>query len=139
MNLVVDTGVLLAAADEGETHHAACASLLVANVGGLHVPAPVVAETAWMIERVLGPHAEATFLRSIVADELTVIDLDHHRYERCIELIERYADLGLGLADASVITVAEDLGIADLATLNHRDFRVVRPRHVDAFRLLPPI
>ena len=46
MNLVVDTGVLLAAADQGETHHHACAALLTANPTELYVPAPVVAETA---------------------------------------------------------------------------------------------
>lgn len=90
-----------------------------------------------MIERALGPHAEATFLRAILATELTVIDLDHDDYQRCIDLIERYADLGLGLTDASVIAIAEDLGITNLATLNHRDFRVVRPTHTDAFTLLP--
>ena len=136
MNLVVDTGVLLAAADQGETQHQACAALLTTN-RELYVPSPVVAETAWMIERALGPNAEAVFLRAILAGELTVIDLDHDHYQRCIELIERYADLGLGYTDASVIAAAERLGITTLATLNHRDFRVVRPTHVDAFQLLP--
>jgi uncharacterized protein len=39
--------------------------------------------------------------------------------------------------DASVITIAERLGVTTIATLNHRDFTVVRPRHVDAFELVP--
>ncbi len=52
-------------------------------------------------------------------------------------LIETYHDLGLGLVDASVVTVAENLGVTVLATLNHRDFTVVRPRHAEAFELLP--
>jgi hypothetical protein len=54
-----------------------------------------------------------------------------------VELIETYADLGLGLVDASVVTIAERLSIATIATLNHRDFSVVRPRHVEAFELVP--
>jgi predicted nucleic acid-binding protein len=45
--------------------------------------------------------------------------------------------MGLGLVDASVITVAEKLNVTTLATLNRRDFSVVRPRHADAFELLP--
>jgi hypothetical protein len=53
------------------------------------------------------------------------------------ELVNRYSDLNLGLVDASVVTVAERLGIVSLATLNHRDFVVVRPRHCDAFELIP--
>jgi uncharacterized protein len=58
-------------------------------------------------------------------------------YQRCVDLIERYADLGLGLVDASVITVAENHSITTVATLNERDFRVVRPRHCESFELLP--
>ena len=48
-----------------------------------------------------------------------------------------YADLGLGLVDASVVAIAERLGATTIATLNHRDFMVVRPRHIVAFELLP--
>jgi predicted nucleic acid-binding protein len=58
-------------------------------------------------------------------------------WERAGELIETYADLGLGLVDASIVAVAEHHGITTLATLNRRDFTVVRPRHADAFELIP--
>jgi predicted nucleic acid-binding protein len=39
--------------------------------------------------------------------------------------------------DASVVAVAERLGIGTVATLDRRHFTVVRPRHVDMFELLP--
>ena len=51
--------------------------------------------------------------------------------------MDTYADLPLGTADASVVAVAERLGIAEVATLDRRHFTVVRPRHVTAFTLLP--
>jgi uncharacterized protein len=44
-----------------------------------------------------------------------------------------YEDLHLGFLDASVVAVAESLHIGDIATTNHRDFRVIRPRPVGAF------
>lgn len=53
------------------------------------------------------------------------------------ELTERYADLGLGGTDASVVAIAERLGIDRIATLDRRHFSVVRPRHIEAFQLLP--
>ena len=53
------------------------------------------------------------------------------------EMVERYADLPLGAADASVIAVAERLGAREIATLDRRDFTVVRPSHVNALTLLP--
>lgn len=53
------------------------------------------------------------------------------------ELVTEYADLGLGTTDASVIAIAERLGVSEVATLDHRHFTVVRPRHTRAFTLLP--
>jgi predicted nucleic acid-binding protein len=53
------------------------------------------------------------------------------------ELVETYADFPLGTTDAAVIAVAERLGIIEIATLDHRHFHAVRPRHTDAFTLLP--
>lgn len=137
MPVVVDTGVFVSAADTDEPRHDQCAELLDRHQDELVVPAPVVPETAWLIEARLGPSAEVRFLRLVTAGKLTVVDLTLPDYDRCVALIERYADLGLGMVDASIVTVAENLGVATLATLNHRDFRVIRPRHVDAFNLIP--
>jgi uncharacterized protein len=53
------------------------------------------------------------------------------------DLVAQYRDLPLGTTDASVVTIAERLGSVEIATLDRRDFTVVRPRHVPAFTLLP--
>lgn len=137
MAVALDTGVALCAADSSEARHQDCAQIMRAHHGEMVMAAPVVAETAWMIESRLGPSAEAGFLRLVTAGEIEVIDLDTAHYQRCIELIDQYADMGLGLVDASVIAIAERLGVTTVATLNRRDFTVVRPRHVEAFTLIP--
>lgn len=103
----------------------------------LVVPTPVAIETAWMIESRLGPDAEATFVDAIATGELEVVDLTDTDWARCRDLIRQYLDLGLGLVDASVVAMAERLGITTVATLNRRDFTVVRPAHCDALKLLP--
>jgi uncharacterized protein len=56
---------------------------------------------------------------------------------RIAELVATYRDLPLGSVDASVVATAERLRVTDVATLDRRHFGVVRPRHVDAFALLP--
>jgi hypothetical protein len=43
----------------------------------------------------------------------------------------------LGGTDASLVALAERMGEATIATLDHRHFRVVRPKHANAFTLLP--
>jgi predicted nucleic acid-binding protein len=52
-------------------------------------------------------------------------------------LVDTYADLPLGGTDASVIALAERLGITTVMTLDQRHFRVVRPNHVEALELVP--
>jgi predicted nucleic acid-binding protein len=135
--IVVDTGVLLAAVSSRDRHHRESAEVLAAHAGELVTPALVIAETSWMIESVMGPQAESAFVTSVANGELGVEDLGTDDYRRCAELIAQYADLGLGLVDASVVAVAERLGLTTVATLNRRDFLVVRPNHCEALELLP--
>lgn len=134
--LLVDTNILVAAADTSTPEHESCVEVLGGD-DDLIVPAPVVVETAWMIESRLGPEAEATFVNSVAAGELRVIDLTEDDWSRCRDLIAQYADLRLGLVDASVVVVAERFRQETIATLNRRDFAVVRPAHCDAFTLIP--
>ena len=137
MATLIDTGVLLGALGAGDAHHQAASELLRGQPGKLLVPSTVLAETSWQVEHHLGPHAEAAFLEAVLADELTLTELTAADYQRCIELIRRYADLKLGLVDASIIAIAERLEITTIATFNHRDFAVVRPKHTPALTLIP--
>jgi uncharacterized protein len=97
----------------------------------------VIAEAAYLIDRQLGPAAEAALYASITSCQLRIENLEDSDWERIAELVATYAGLRLGGTDASVVTLAERLGTTRIATLNHRHFRVVRPRHADAFELLP--
>lgn len=136
--IIVDTGVLLAVADGDDAQHDACEILLGSYPADqLAVPTPVIVEASWLIEDRLGPAAEVAFLGSFAAGELQRRDLDDPDCVRVVDLVETYADMRLGVVDASVVAVAERLGASRVATLNRRDFTVVRPRHLDAFELLP--
>ncbi len=136
--IVVDTGVLLAAADADDAwHHQASTELENRDTDQLVMPAPVAAEAAWMIGSRLGPTVEAAFVASIAAGEFTIAELTVADWARCAALIDQYADLDLGLVDASVVAVAERLGITTIASIDRRDLLVVRPNHVAAFELIP--
>ena len=111
--------------------------LLEAASGPLLVPALVVAEVAYIIASRLGTAPEVRFIGSIAAGELTVEPVHASDWIRIAELVWTYRDLSLGTADASVIAAAERLGQDTIATLDRRDFSVVRPKHVDAFNLVP--
>ena len=108
-----------------------------ATKGPLVTTALVIAGAAYLIDRQLGTAAEAALYASIIDGQLEVASLDREDWERIRELVTTYADLRLGGTDTSVITLAERFGTTRIATLNHRHFRVVRPRHADVFELLP--
>lgn len=135
--IVCDTGPLVAAADRDDAHHDTVVAALEGLREPLVVPAPVVVEVCWLLERNLGATAEAAFLSAGAQGELAIEDLAPADYERMASLVETYADLPLGMVDAAVVAIAERLGITKLLTINRRDFAVVRPSHVDAFELLP--
>ncbi|HQZ36611.1 MAG TPA: PIN domain-containing protein [Ilumatobacteraceae bacterium] len=134
--LLIDTGIFVAVADRDEPHHNDCAALLRTR-SDLAVTATVIPEAAWLIEARLGPAAEARFLTLVTSSRFTIVDPINVDYQRAIALIRTYTDLGLGFVDASIIAIAEHHGIREIATLNHRDFAVVRPAHCEALDLVP--
>ncbi|WP_219418556.1 type II toxin-antitoxin system VapC family toxin [Pseudonocardia nigra] len=105
--------------------------------GPLLMPAPVLTEVCYLLETRRGPELEADFLSDVADGVIELVDLTRVDVARMVELVRRYADLPLGAADASVIAIAERLGITDIATLDRKHFSIVRPRHVSAFTVLP--
>lgn len=135
--LIVDTGPLLATADTADPDHAACLALLEGHPGPLITTPLVATETGWLLRRQLDTAAETAFYRSITHGEFYVEDLATDDWARIAVLVDTYTDLGLDAADASIIALAERFDQHVIATLDHRDFRVVRPTHTEAFELLP--
>lgn len=90
-----------------------------------------------MLDRQLGPQAEARFYRSIADHEIAIEPLMQLDWTRIAELTEKYADQHLGGVDAGLVAIAERLRLTTIATLDHRHFRTIRPIHADAFGLLP--
>ncbi len=129
--------MLLAAADRSDPAHEACRNLLESHPGPLITTEPVLAETGWLLDRQLGPAAEAALYRSVADGELVVEALSRADWTRIAELTEHYADQHLGGVDAGQITVAERLGLTTIATLDRRHFGVVRPSHTKVLTLIP--
>jgi len=100
------------------------------------LPAPIVAEVGYLLAAKAGPRIEAAFLRAVAMGDFIPVELMPTDYDRMADLVEQYADLPLGTSDAAVVALAERLHVAEVATLDHRHFTVVRPRHVKALTLL---
>jgi uncharacterized protein len=135
--LICDTGPLYAGMDRADADHELCAAMLTGSREQLLVPAPVIVELDWLAGNRLGPGPFLAFLADLADGAIAVVDLVRADYVRVRELLIRYADLRLGFVDAAILAVVERLGESKLATLDHRHFGTIRPRHVEALELLP--
>lgn len=137
MALILDTGPLYAALDRDDQDHAVCRKLIEDAREPLVLPAPVMVELDYLIHRSLGPGVLVGLLDDIQVGAFRVEDLEAGDYRRIGELCDRYADADIGFVDAAVLAITERLGEDKLATLDRRHFGTLRPRHVEALRLLP--
>lgn len=138
--ILFDTAPIVAAAFRSEEHYETCTELFTGlRLAGsrLLLPATVAAEVGYMLDRLGGPGREAGFLKGVSEGSFVPVDLTKADYARMAQLVEQYDDLRLGTTDASVIAIAERLGVTEIATLDRRHFTAVRPRHVESFSLLP--
>lgn len=123
--MIVDTGPLVAAANADDPDSQACRALLRDEKGALIIPALVVAEAGYLIERDLGPAAEAAFVRSLATPRYRVETVEPGDLAQAAALIDRYASLPLGVTDATVVSLALRTGENRIATLDRRHFTVV--------------
>jgi predicted nucleic acid-binding protein len=129
--------VILAAIEPTDDHHVVCARLLELSREDRIVPAPVLVEVEYFLNRTRQVDIFVRLLEECRRDAFLVQDLEPADYARIGVLLTTYADLRVGFVDAAVLAVTERLRETKLATLDHRHFSVMRPRHVDALELLP--
>lgn len=138
MTLIFDTSVLFAALDRGDKNHEPCRALIEGRPEERRVvPVTVLVELDHFIRRDLGIIVQAAFLRDVTDGAYDVAELLREDYTRIRGLCKQYSDQDIGLVDASIVAIAERLNEPKIATLDHRHFRMIRPRHVEAFELLP--
>ena len=135
--IVVDTAPIVALLNDRDDHHTRCRDFLANHPGPLLLPTTVFTEVCMLAERRRGTRAELAFLADVRAGLFTLLDTASADLDRIADLVGTYADLPLGTVDASVIALAERLNLPAVATLDHRHFSIVRPRHVPALDLLP--
>lgn len=128
--------MLYSAADAADPDHDQAASTLLSWDGELVTSPLTIAEADHLILSRLGVDAEIAFAKSL-AGAFTVPALDARGLEAAAEVCERYRDLALGLADASIVVLAARYATRSLATFDQRHFRAVTPLTGGAFELLP--
>ncbi len=137
MALIVDAGALYAQADADEPRHAAVRTVLERERETLVTSELAVAEADYLILDRLGPDVEAAFLEDLAEGTFVVECLDKAQLGAARDIVVRYRDLRLGLADASLMVIAERYATRRLLTFDERAFRAVAPLQGGSFTILP--
>jgi len=135
--LVCDTSGVLAALDRADPDHHACVAALAAHAGPLILSPLVLAELDHLVRARLGVDAARGLADDVTAGAYDLALFTSADVAECVEVDRRYADLGLGLTDASLIVLANRTQTRSLLTLDERHFRAVAPLQGGTLQLLP--
>jgi len=135
--ILLDTSGLLAAIDGSQREHSACAAALRQSRGPRVLSPFVLAELDYLIGTRVGAHAQQALLDEVVRGAYRLEAFGADDVAAAAKVIARYAKLRIGLADASLVVLAERHAARDLLTLDRRHFRAVRRSNGRPFRLLP--
>jgi predicted nucleic acid-binding protein len=135
--ILLDTSGLLAAIDASQHDHRAAAAALTRVTPPLLLSPFVLAEIDYLLATRVGPHAERALLDEVARGAYHLAPFDAVDVAGAKEVIERFSDHDIGLADASIVVLADRHRLVDVLTLDERHFRTLRTSAGRAFRLLP--
>lgn len=135
--IVLDTSGLLAALDASQASHAPAARALTA-AGSPRILSPfVLAELDYLLTTRVSAATAQALLAEVAGGAYQLEPFLDTDVGAALEVLERYAQLGLGLADASLVVLADRHRTHDILTLDQRHFRALRALDGQPFRLLP--
>jgi len=122
--ILVDAGPLVALVDAGDQHHRRCATALRAVREPLATVWPALTEAMYLLADL--PRGQEALWEMIERGALELVPLGATDVPRIRELMRKYANRPMDLADAALICVAERVGIRKFFTIDRRDFSVYR-------------
>jgi predicted nucleic acid-binding protein len=133
---LVDAGPLVALIDSREPDHERCVAALRSIDLPLLTTWSAFTEAMYLLGRSGGWAAQKALWRLVLNQDLEVTEQPPKASERISKLMERYADRPMDLADATLVTLAEELGVKRIFTLD-ADFSIYRIHGRARFELLP--
>lgn len=124
--IIVDTGFWLALADRRDAYHQRAKQALQRYDEPLVTTWCVVTETCHLLLSRKGVDAQVRFIQSLEAGLFEVFPLEERHAGRIAVLMEKYGDLPMDLADASLVILAEELDSGRIFSVDERDFNAYR-------------
>lgn len=135
--IVADTSGLVALFNRAEPTHAAVAAAVRAARTPLVVSPFVIAEVDYLVAKRVGAREALAVLRELASGAFVLPAVDDGDLRGAADVMERYPDEAIGVADASLVVLADRYATRRVLTLDRRHFEAVRAADGAAFELLP--
>jgi predicted nucleic acid-binding protein len=132
--ILTDTGPLVAILNRTDAHHSACVAALKQLRPPMVTTWPVLTEAFYLLEDA-GRAAQETLVELVINGRIAVYDVVDHA--RLLELLRKYADRPMDLAESSLVLLAEQLRLYEVFTLDQADFRTYRAHGRRVFDIIP--
>jgi hypothetical protein len=133
--VLVDSGPLVALLDRSDLYHSICQETFRALDDRLVTVWPVITESMYLLRAYW--HAQNALWEMIEVGALGILPLETNDVARMRELMRKYRDLPMDLADAALVRIAERERLRRIFTLDRRDFQIYRPSRIGRFAVLP--
>ena len=133
--ILVDAGPLVALIHADDRHHASCREALRRVREALGTVWPAFTEAMYLLG--FSSKAQDALWRLLESEAVKIVPLDASDAPRMRDLMRKYKDLPMDLADAALVRVAERERLPRIFTIDRRDFEVYRPRGLPRFTIIP--
>lgn len=133
--ILVDTGPLVALIHKDDNEHRICKDTFLTFSEPLGTVWPVLTEALYLLN--LSWEAQNVLCEMIQVGAVEILPLGTDDVDRMRELMRKYRDLPMDLADAALVRVAERERLRRIFTLDRRDFQIYRPSRIGRFAIFP--
>ncbi len=133
--ILVDAGPLVALIHADDRHHVPCREALKKMREPLGSVWPAITEAMYLLGFSFA--GQDALWRFLDTEAINILPLDSADLPRMRELMRKYRDLPMDLADAALVRVAERERTSRIFTIDRRDFELYRPKGARRFEIVP--
>lgn len=135
MHVMMDTGTWVALIDKSEERHEECVEWLRDFRGNIFSSEAVLTEVLFLLN--FSSKAQSAAIDFVLSGAINLVPSSLESLKRVKRLMEKYKDIPMDYADATLVSIAEDLSIKEVVTFDVKDFGIYRSSSKRPFIILP--
>ena len=135
MIAIIDTGPWVALIDRSELRHPECVQWLKNFSGNLYSTEAVLTEVLYILN--FSITAQTAALDFVLKSVVEIVPSNIESLKKTKGLMNKYADLPVDFADATIVSLAMETGIRDIVTFDKKDFSIYKLPKKKSFKIAP--